>query len=163
GGRIVIRALAALPESQEEWHSPGLAVVGGFSRGETLTLRIHPHLRLEAWNPGGFEWVDALTTVDQSHVLSLRSTLRSSPRPGARLHRAGPVFDVKEILDWRLDPDRSTVTAQVTCSIRHGVLPSLTLDVPRGWAIDSVESEPADPALRWSVSPLDNRLNVMPG
>jgi hypothetical protein len=151
GGRVLIRALAPLGGGDATWRSPGLSVAGGISRGETLTLRVHPDLQLDAWAPGGFRLVDSLTAADRTQVLTMRSVLGITARPEVRIRPAGTVLDVKENIDWSVDAGGGLLTAQLEYDVVRGSTAGLNFSVPPGWDVDTVESSPADPSLSWRV------------
>ncbi len=155
GGRVIVRAVALPPPPDKTWVSPGIQVAGGIPRGERLTLHIHPDLQLEDWKPGGFRPIPAIA-ADPFQVVSLQRKAvgaDSSARPQARIRTAPPAFDVVEALEWVVDPDRMTLTADLRVSARRGTLFQTSWQVPAGWDVEQVEGQPADPGLRWQARP----------
>ncbi len=158
-GSVTLRAVGpATPD--RPWASPAAAIIGAVQRGESLTLRIHPDLRLSDWRAGPFRLIDSAVTPDRWQVLSLHTGLiRPGPgRPAAWLRPAGPDFQVRERLWWSAAADRMTLTAQIAIEVSRGPVFQIPLQLPPGWEVERVESDPPD--LLAAVTPDGQRLRI---
>jgi hypothetical protein len=149
GGRVEIRAVAPPPRAGEAWVCPGMAVVGGISRGETLELRVAPDLDLVDWRPGGFRLTRREISADQAQVLFLQSTLMAEGgaplRPRAIVRARAGEFQVREQIEWAVHPDRSTLAAALQVEVTRGPLPQLRLRLPDPtWEVEQIEATPHD-------------------
>src|SRR5439155_13547368 len=126
GGPLTLRAFTAIP-ADGPWVSPAAHVVGAVPRGETLTLRVHPDLRLLDWRAGAFRLADATVTADRWHVLTLQTGLTrpAGGRPAARLQPAGPEYHVRERLWWLADTPRMTLAAHLSFDVIRGPVSQL--------------------------------------
>src|SRR5262249_31051438 len=134
---------------------PGVRIAGGLSRGERLTLQIDPDLRLEDWKPGAFRPLPAAET-GPAQVLALQSVAvgtEAAARPEGRIRSVAGAFRTRETWEWRIEPGRTTLTAQVQILARRGSVFQAAWQFPSGWQVERVEAEPLDPGLLWSVHP----------
>jgi hypothetical protein len=165
-GTIHIRCLASLEEEpaakpqRAAWVSPGLRVTGAVPRGEALTLRFHPALRLEDWKPGAFRLVKATTEADGTQVWTLQGGAlggdRPAPgpdqdRPSARLRTQAVEFLARQMTLWQVGPEKAAVKVQLTVEVMHGRLFELPLLLPAAWDVDRVETNPKDLLRTWGV------------
>jgi hypothetical protein len=154
GGRILVRAIAPLPDNAVRWVSPSLQLAESATRGELLRILFHPDLVLDDWNSGSFRLKDDHIAGDGFHILSLQDTANAIVgRPSTRLGSAPSVFDVHQDIDWFLDSGQMTLNASVAASVHRGIVTRVPFHVPAGWDVDSIESQPIDPQMRYSLSP----------
>ncbi|HEV3142245.1 MAG TPA: hypothetical protein VGZ47_00005, partial [Gemmataceae bacterium] len=154
GGKATIRAVAALPPADAPWVSPGVRVVGGIARGESLQVRIHPSWQLEDWKAGRFRLTNVQTAGDQFQILTLQESgleTENTVRPEAKLRAAGAVFDLRQNLDWRIEPDTMTLTVQLVCEVRRGQIFDLPVIFSAPWEFEQVESTAAEGPVRGRV------------
>ena len=156
GGRLTLRALAALPPPTQPWTSPGIHVAGALSRGEKLTLLVHPDLELEEWKPGGFQYVAGPGASAKLRVMTLQ--LRDvgpdvGKRPEAHVRVAAGTFQTRETWVWRLDAEQSSLTVDVQIIARRGPVFQFAWRMPAGWDVEQVESATPNTDLRWNVLP----------
>lgn len=165
GGRVTLRAVSPLPAPDKAWASPGVRVAGGISRGEKLTLLVHPDLELQDWKPGGFRPASGPAGVDSMQAIFLQNrsvAATSTQRPEARIRLALAAFDLEETMDWTIEPDRMSLTVDSRVTARRGASAQLVWAVPAGWEVEHVDGVPSDPALRWQVKP-DRTVTIEPG
>jgi hypothetical protein len=149
GGRLEVTAMAPLPTAGEVWLCPGMAVVGGISRGETLELRIAPDLNLGDWRPGSFRLTRRDIAADRAQALTLQSTLTAESgepiRPRAIVRARAGEFQVHEQIEWAVHPDRSTLAAALQIEVTRGPLAQLRLRLPDPtWEVEQIEATPRD-------------------
>jgi hypothetical protein len=149
GGRLEVTATAPLPTAGEVWMCPGMAVVGGISRGETLELRIAPDLDLGDWRPGSFRMTRRDIAADRAQALTLQSTLTAESgepiRPRAIVRARAGEFQVHEQIEWAVHPDRSTLAAALRIEVTRGPLAQLRLRLPDpAWEVEQIEATPRD-------------------
>jgi hypothetical protein len=63
------------------WKSPAITLRGAITQGETLTLSLHPDLRLESWNPGDFRMQKADRQVSGSFLTGIEGDAGVPPHP----------------------------------------------------------------------------------
>ena len=135
GGRLILRAVAPLQPPEQVWVSPGARIAGALPRGERLSLQLDPDLQLEDWKPGDFRLLPAADT-GTAQLLALQSVATASAtgaRPSARVRSVAGAFRTRENWEWRVAPDRMTVTAQVQLVARRGPVFQCAWQVPVGW------------------------------
>jgi hypothetical protein len=128
------------------WTSPSASIVGAVPRGEVLTVRVHPDLKLEDWRAGSYRLVESTVTPDRWQVLTLHAGLvrTGHARPVGRLHLAGPDDHVRERLWWTADAARMTLIAQLAFEVARGPVFQVPLRLPAGWEVERIESDPPD-------------------
>jgi hypothetical protein len=144
-GVLTLRAIGpAAPDGA--WTSPSAAILGAVTRGEELSLRIHPDLRLAEWRSGNFRLSDSTIAADRWQVIALQSgMIRSGPsRPTARLQPAGVEYRVHERLWWSADAERMRLTAQLTFEVARGPVFQVPLRLPEGWDLERLDADPPD-------------------
>ena len=121
----------------------------------TLTLRVHPDLRLAEWRAGSFRIADGFVSEDLWQTLVLQSATGrlDGARPSARVVVGGPDYAVRERLWWRVAADRSTLTAELKLSVTRGPLDHVPLLLPAGWDVERVEFGRPDSGATWSLAP----------
>jgi hypothetical protein len=143
------------PSRRITWRSPGLRLIGGTPRGETLKLWLHPDLRVESWNPGGFR-LRSIGKADTERPAGMQQlTLEggglgaegpaaNAPprRPEARLQAYGVEFRAWQLAWWRCDDSGMTLTAQIGWEVSQGQLFQLPVQLPPGWTVERVEMSP---------------------
>jgi len=139
------------------WRSPGLRVIGGVPRGETLMLWFHPDLRVEGWNPGSFRLLNSMSETGSERQMGMQhltllggglhpegSATNTPPRrPEARLQAYSVEFRARQLAWWRCDAGGIAVTLQIGYEVSHGQLFQLPLLLPPGYAVERVEMSPA--------------------
>jgi hypothetical protein len=162
GGTLQVRCVAPLGPSPAragafEWTCPGVRLAGAVPRGEALDLYVHPEVRLETWQPGGFRLTGAGPAPGPwgggpTHHLALAGGAvcpEGAPpgapprRPSARLRTSGAEFRARQLAWWRLGPHGQTLTLQIGYDVIHGRLFQLPVRLPDGWEVESVEAAPA--------------------
>jgi hypothetical protein len=155
GGALNIRALASL--MAPTWTSPRLRLFNAVPRGETLVLRVHPDVRLQDWRPGDFILTRATTDTDGTQVLTLASGgLDSSAniapaRPSATIQASGVEYRTRQVTWWRVQPEMSSLTTQLTYEVDRGQLLQLPLALPADWKVERVELNQSDLLRYWEV------------
>lgn len=79
-GSLQVRCLAPLV-SHTNWTSPAIRLLDAVPSGETITLRIHPGVRIEDWQPAAFRLTRSLFQADGWHVLTLLAGVDAGPNP----------------------------------------------------------------------------------
>src|SRR5262249_20933314 len=143
------------PSSSITWKSPDLRLVGGVPRGETLTLWLHPDLRVESWDPGSFRLTsiskpDAERPAGGQNLTLVGGGLGTEgksgstpPRPQVRLQTHGVEFRARQLSWWRCDAAGMALTAQIGWEVSQGQLFQLPVLLPAGWSVERVEMSPA--------------------
>jgi hypothetical protein len=163
GGTLTLHVRGLAPVlADRPWTSPWLRPVGAIPRGETLLLRVAPEVRLDEWQPGGFDLAKAETEGDGGQVLTLQEGLRDpataarqQPRPGAVVRLQETDFHVRQLAWWRIGPAETTLTAQLAYEVERGTLFRLPVRLPSGWRVDQVDLTPADRLGSWAVVAAD--------
>jgi hypothetical protein len=135
------------------WRSPGLRLVHGVPRGETLTLWLHPDLRVEGWDAGSFRLhsVD-LDRATGAQVLTLSGgALSPLRRPAVRLQAFGVDFSTHQLTWWRCDAGGMALTVQIGWEVSQGQLFQLPVRLPAGWNVEKVEMSPAALLRDWHL------------
>jgi hypothetical protein len=127
------------------WRSPGLRLLNGAPRGETLTLWLHPDLRVESWDPGSYRLSSSdLDRATGSQVLTLMGGGLSPPRrPAARLQAYAVEFSTQQLSWWRCNAGGMSLTMQIGWDVSQGQLFQLPVLLPAGWEVEKVEMAPA--------------------
>jgi hypothetical protein len=159
-GTWQIRCLAPLNRSPSPggahpiaWRSPGLHLVNGISRGESLTLWLHPDLRVETWEPGQFRLVSSeLERSTGGQVLTLSGGgLGPVRRPEAHVRVNGVEYRVQQFSWLRCDASGMALTVQIGWEISQGQLFQLPVRLPAQWDVDKVELTPTGLLRDWRV------------
>jgi len=127
------------------WRSPGLRLINSVSRGETLTLWLHPDLRIESWSAGGFQLTSSdLDRATGAQVLTLLGggSVGSPRRPAAQLQAYGVEFVTHQLTWWRCDAGGMALTVQIGWDVSQGQLFQLPVLLPVGWNVEKVELTP---------------------
>jgi hypothetical protein len=135
------------------WRSPGLRLVDGVPRCETLTVWLDSDLRVENWDPGSFR-IDssALDRSTGAQVLTLSGGgLSPLRRPSARLQSYGVEFSAHQLTWWRCDAAGIALTLQIGWDVRQGQLFQLPVLLPAGWSVEKVEMAPPSLLRDWYV------------
>ncbi|HWG46367.1 MAG TPA: hypothetical protein VN688_26630, partial [Gemmataceae bacterium] len=146
------------PSRTVAWRSPGLRLVGGVPSGETLALWLHPDLRVESWNPGGFRLINSISEsggerrIGMQHLTLLGgglgpegSAANAAPRrPKARFQAYGVEFRARQMAWWRCDAGGMTLTLQIGYEVSHGQLFELPVLLPAGWTLERIEMSPGN-------------------
>jgi hypothetical protein len=165
-GQLKLTASAPIAAGgKSDWHSPAAHLVGATQRGETVSLRLAPELRLDDLQPGSFRLVRNSFATDGSQVLTLDSTLHAEGRPtgvrpAARFGTPATEFSVGQRTVWDVGAERATLTSQMTVNVRRGSLSRLGLQVPPGWEVEQVEAVPRDAGPTWSWSEAGSNMDV---
>ncbi len=135
------------------WRSPRLRLVNGVSRGETLTLWLHPELRIETWDPGSYRLNSSdLDRATGSQVLTLLGGgLGPRRRPTARLQVHGVEFRAHQLAWWRCDAGGMALTVQIGWDVSQGQLFQLPVQLPADWRVEKVEMNPTGLLRDWRV------------
>jgi hypothetical protein len=177
-GLLVVRCLAPLSANKAEgrsveWRSPWLRLTQTVPRGETLTLRLHPEVRLDDWQPNGFHLTDIAADATGGRVLTLSgggivqdqsektqrdfASAGAADRPSARVPIRGADYRARTLVWWQIHSDQSSVTAQITYEVLQGHLFQLPVQVPTGWEVERVEMAPSTLLRNWGVKPEGGR------
>jgi hypothetical protein len=135
------------------WRSPGLHLVNGVPRGETLALWLHPDLRVESWDRGSYRLTSSdLDRVTGSQVLTLLGGgLGPLRRPAARLQAYAVEFSTQQLTWWRCNAGGMSLTVQIGWDVSQGQLFQLPVLLPNGWEVEKVEMAPAPLLHGWHV------------
>ncbi len=135
------------------WRSPGLRLVNGVSRGETLLLWLHADLRVESWDAGSFRL--STSEVDRatgSQVLTLQGGGLGPPRrPALGVQVYGVEFRAHQLAWWRCDASGMALTVQIGWDVSEGQLFQLPVRLPVDWSVEKVEMTPAALLRDWRV------------
>jgi hypothetical protein len=126
------------------WTSPALQLRNALSRGETLEVRVHPDIDLEAWSSGGFRLQGARAEADGTQVFQLiAGNGEGTGRPGGRLKEATPEASVRQAVWWQIGPPGMTLTTELSYQVVRGRLFRLALALPPaakdGWQLEGVD------------------------
>ncbi len=149
GGKILINAVAPLPDPARPADAPLLAVrpLGAVIESEAVELRVAPGLRIDSWAPGDYRLIDAVSpplgALDQARVLSLVGTLLPGGTdeafrrmPSVRTVAPDVEFTTVERLEWTPGATRSSLVARVRVRVVRGPLFQLTVRPLPGFVLD---------------------------
>ncbi len=161
GGVLTLRGSCDL-STDSPWHSPSIRPVGAVPRGETLTLRVHPDLRLADWSSGGFRVADVALSTDGWHTIQVHSLTGRDDgvRPSARVIVGGPDYTVRQRLWWHVASEQATLTAELALTVARGTVERVPLELPTGWTVQRVESRPPNVGPAYEVSPDHRTLTL---
>ncbi len=167
--RISIRARVAPPTAAANWTPPQIRPANATLGGDTVEVQVQPDFKLEGWQPGDYRIGGTAVSPDLSTKLEFVPTLlgaddRTERRPPTiRLRPADRDFATVEALDWRVEPNRSKLTAAYSIRVLRGPIPSFSFQGTPGYRLESVTLTPDDPgathgplpgiANGWSVEP----------
>lgn len=139
--QLTVRAVMPSP-IDGSWGSPEMRVVGAVTRGETLSIRVHPTIRLMDWGAGALRLLESAVDAEHWHNLSLRTDIIpiGIGRPTAKLKYDDRDVQVHEQLWWSVGPERMALSARLEYKVLHGRLPHARLQLPADWEFDHVES-----------------------
>jgi len=151
---LQVRCLARL-STDKPWTSPWLRLRDAAVQGETLKLQVHPDVRLDNWQPGGFRLAGTTTAADGSQVLTLVGSAASSAaaplgRPTAQVRTQGVDFLARQRTWWQIDPQGSSLTAEITYEVSRGSLIELPVTLPEGWQVDDLSVQPRELLRNWA-------------
>jgi hypothetical protein len=159
-----VRCLARLP-SDRPWTSPWMRLHDAAIQGETLKLELHPDVRLEHWQPGGFRLVGTSTSQDGLQILTLVGTeanLALQPaRPAAQVRTQGVDFLARQRTWWQIGSQGSSLTAEITYEVSRGSLIELPVVLPNGWQVNDVAMEPKELLRNWVPVSTGGRSTVV--
>jgi hypothetical protein len=149
---LQVRCLAAM-QGTGLWTSPGLHLLNGLERGETLTLILNPEVRLENWHPGQFRLLTTSNDDAGAQTLTLvNSGADKGPRPGGLVKTQGVDFLATQTAWWQIGPQGSTLTTDIALEIHRGKLFRLSCLLPPGWGVEAVALDPPENLGAWAVS-----------
>ena len=152
---LQVRCLAPV-QGEGPWTSPGLHLLNGMERGETLKLTPEPGVRLENWQAGRFRLITTSSEKDGAQSLTLLdSGGEKKARPGGTIKFRGVDFLAKQKTWWQIGPNGSTLTADIDLEINRGKLFQLSLLLPTGtpgWNVENVAMDPAESMGTWVAS-----------
>lgn len=141
--KLQLTVRSVMPSSVDgAWASPGLRVVDAVARGEALSIRVHPAIRLMDWGAGGLRLLESAVDAEHWHNLSLRTDIvpNGLGRPTAKLKSDDRDVQVREQLWWSVGPERMALSARLEYKVVHGRLPNARLQLPADWEFDHIES-----------------------
>jgi hypothetical protein len=155
GGSLVVRCLVPLA-NDKKWSAASVRLVGALPRGETLILRLAPEIQLEDWHSGSFRFTRNTVEAGVGQLLTLTrinlGTVGEPQRPSARLRLQGPEIKVGQLSWWRIGPDASTLTTQLSFEVIRGRLFRLGFSLPAGWQAEEVQLTPPQLLRSWRVN-----------
>src|SRR5262249_43936419 len=123
------------------WRSPGLQLVNGVSRGETLSLWLDPDLGFKSWDPGGYRL--SSSDVDRATGFQILTLLGGGlgplRRPMAQLKAHAVEFSTQQLTWWRCNAGGMSLTVQIGWDVSQGQLYQLPVLLPAGWEVEKVE------------------------
>ncbi len=154
-GRIAITALASLPADGAPWSVPRILPMGGPLSNDQLELIIGNDLKWEGSDDGDYRALRA-TTNERGLTIAYRGTLlpegrvlRESPR--VRVRAATAKFSTRETLDWRIQANRTQLTARIRASVEQGPLTRLIVRLPADAKPFATVTSPDDPTATLSA------------
>ena len=169
-GTVLVRCLAPLGGAAAgggpvSWTSPGVRLRQAAPGGETLVLKVHPDLRLAALQAGAFRLketapeaqADGRTALERLTFVGGGVTEAGTPagdgggRPRAVLNAHGVEFRARQLVWWRVDPARSSLTLQISYDVHYGRLFQTAVRLPAGWEVDQAALAPAGLLRNWEV------------
>jgi hypothetical protein len=153
------------------WHSPTVRLSGAVPRGETLEVWLHPDLRFEDWQPGGFRLLSAGAADPdrrdsdgeprwQRLTLS-GGGLEAHMRPAARLRVRGADFRARQLAWWQVGPGTMSLSLHIVYEVESGQLFQLAVLLPVGWEPERVEVSPAGLLRSWGVQQRAGRSTLL--
>lgn len=165
GGKVAVAAVAPLPADGQPWTVPNVHPAAGSTTVDLVELLVGPDLKWEGCAPGDYRAIRT-STSDRGLALSLRGTLPAEGHPkrqspSLRLRGAGAEFATVETLDWRIEPDRTHLTARIRAAVTRGPLARLVVRVPPGVTPFAAVVAPDDPTATltalgdnlWAIEP----------
>jgi hypothetical protein len=164
-GTVQVRCLGPLGPAADgpagesrpvQWTSPAVRLAAAVPAGETLVVKAHPELRLEAWEPNGFRLTETATEADEQKTAWRRLTMvgggaAGAARPKARLRPRAVEFRARQLAWWRVQPTGARLTLQIAYRVRYGQLFDLQVQLPADWEVDHVDLSPPALLRDWSV------------
>lgn len=152
------------------WSSPAARLNHSVLRGETLTLQLHPDLRMEDWKAGAFRLTKNVTEANGTQVWTLvgGSLEADKPpqgpeqrRPSARLQAQEVEFLARQLTRWKVGPEKADVTIEVAYQVTHGRLFELPLTLPADWEVDRILLSPSKLLRTWTVRKTGDRSTLI--
>ena len=149
---LQVRCMTAVPGAGP-WTSPGLHLLNGMERGESLTLALDAAVRLENWNAGQFRLLSSMSDDAGGQTLTLvNGGAEKAARPNGLIKTWGVDFLAKQTTWWQIGPQGSTLTSDIALEINRGKLFRLSCLLPSGWGVESVAFDPPENLGAWAVS-----------
>lgn len=157
---------------------PEVRPIGALIRGERLSLRLQPDIRLDEWQSGSFVFATEAdmpgavagtkprpTDGWQGHYLMNQGKPQSNApraRPRARVVLPTPQYRARQLAWWQINTRSTSLTSWITYEVERGPLFRLPLTLPVGWNVMRVETDPIDLQRSWTVFREEGRntLNV---
>jgi hypothetical protein len=172
-----LRLVKVLPwgksTADEEDRSDPLAdprLVGAESRGEELTLLVHPDVSVQRWHAGTFRLIPPGKTEGQPkgyQVLTLVGEGESAAgrpsffimRPAVSALQASPLTGclARQLSWWQVGARESRLTVQLAYQIARGRLFQLHLGVMPGWEVEDVKPGPGSGDLVRTWAPVEDK------
>jgi hypothetical protein len=151
--RVSVLCLAPLlrDRNAHAWASPGMALRGAFAQSETLKLQLGPDVFFENWRPGHFRLTRTAPTPEGGRLLTLNDGGGVGPtaRPQATVRTHGVDFLARQQTWWQLGLGGSTLTTEISCTVRRGGLLKLPVRVTGDWQVEEVRLEPREVQGNW--------------
>jgi hypothetical protein len=164
-GSLLVRCFAPLsPGGSAEpqpWTAPGVRLLDAVPGGETLLLHLAPDVSLDAWQPGEFRLIESKGDIDGQTLRLVGGLIdeqgggkpgggpKPTARPTARVRGRDTDFRARAVALWRVDPERVSLVAQVNYEVQRGRLFRLALEVPAGYEVQRVETNPPAALRNW--------------
>jgi hypothetical protein len=164
-GSLLVRCFAPLGSGgsaePQPWSAPVVRLLDAVPAGETLFLHLAPDVSLDAWQPGEFRLVESKGDIDGQTLRLVGGLIdeqgdgkpsggpKPAVRPTARVRGRDTDFRARQVALWRVDPERVSLVAQVNYEVQRGRLFRLALEVPAGYEVQRVETNPPAALRNW--------------
>lgn len=165
GGKVAVAAVAPLPTGDSPWTMPGIHIPNGSPTVDLVELLVGPELRLDGSEPGDFRPIRSASS-ERGYSLTFRGILPAEGTLQRRLPALRPrgvpaEFSTVETMDWRIESQRTLLTARIRAAVARGPLARLVVRVPAGATPVAAVVAPDDPTAtftalggdRWAIEP----------
>ncbi len=138
---------------------PQIRVAGRPLLEDIVAVQLSAGWKLDGWQTGDYRLASIGTASDRTTKLEFgRTVLTTEGRterrpPTVRYRPADQEFNTVEVIDWRLEPNRTKLTATFATAVVRGPISNFTFQASAGYALESVALTPDDPGVAFGAIP----------
>ena len=157
--QATITARAVLPATPANWIPFQIRLPNAVARADAISVQLGADWKLEGWQLGDYRLGQTAATPYRSTRLDFIPALVTGDAkverlpPSIRIKPLDTVFNTVETLEWRLEPNRTKLSAAFDVTAVRGPIPSFAFRAPAGYVLESAALAPDDPGVTFGSQP----------